>query len=83
MGERHILDEPTSALDAESEALVQEARSRLMKGRTTFAMAHQRSTVVEADHILDLKGGASAWQRETTHASWRWPAAMPRGCEGR
>jgi ATP-binding cassette subfamily B protein len=52
-----ILDEPTSALDAESEALVQEALSRLMKGRTTFAIAHRLSTVVDADRILVLKGG--------------------------
>jgi ATP-binding cassette, subfamily B, bacterial len=52
-----ILDEPTSALDAESEALVQEALARLMKGRTTFAIAHRLSTVVDADRILVLKGG--------------------------
>ncbi len=52
-----ILDEPTSALDAESEALVQEALGRLMKGRTTFAIAHRLSTVVDADRILVLKGG--------------------------
>lgn len=52
-----ILDEPTSALDAESEALVQEALGRLMKGRTTFCIAHRLSTVVDADRILVLKGG--------------------------
>jgi ATP-binding cassette, subfamily B, bacterial len=52
-----ILDEPTSALDAESEALVQEALGRLMKGRTTFAIAHRLSTVVDADRILVLKNG--------------------------
>jgi ATP-binding cassette subfamily B protein len=52
-----ILDEPTSALDAESEALVQEALGRLMKGRTTFAIAHRLSTVVDADRILVLKSG--------------------------
>jgi ATP-binding cassette, subfamily B, bacterial len=52
-----ILDEPTSALDAESEALVQEALGKLMKGRTTFAIAHRLSTVVDADRILVLKGG--------------------------
>ena len=52
-----VLDEPTSALDAESEALVQEALGRLMKGRTTFAIAHRLSTVVDADRILVLKGG--------------------------
>ncbi|MFP2899704.1 ABC transporter ATP-binding protein [Corallococcus sp. 4LFB] len=52
-----VLDEPTSALDAESEALVQEALGRLMKGRTTFAIAHRLSTVVDADRILVLQEG--------------------------
>jgi len=52
-----ILDEPTSALDAESESLVQEALSKLMKGRTVFAIAHRLSTVVDSDRILVLKGG--------------------------
>ncbi|HZH03761.1 MAG TPA: ABC transporter ATP-binding protein, partial [Myxococcaceae bacterium] len=61
-----ILDEPTSALDAESEALVQEALNRLMKGRTTFAIAHRLSTVVDADRILVLKSGQIVEQG--THA---------------
>jgi ATP-binding cassette subfamily B protein len=52
-----ILDEPTSALDAESEALVQSALARLMRGRTTFAIAHRLSTVIGADRILVLKDG--------------------------
>jgi ATP-binding cassette subfamily B protein len=52
-----ILDEPTSALDAESEALVQRALSRLTHGRTTFAIAHRLSTVVDADRIVVLKDG--------------------------
>jgi ATP-binding cassette subfamily B protein len=52
-----ILDEPTSALDAESEALVQSALARLMRGRTTFAIAHRLSTVIDADRILVLKDG--------------------------
>jgi ATP-binding cassette subfamily B protein len=60
-----ILDEPTSALDAESEALVQAALARLMKGRTTFAIAHRLSTVVGADRILVLKDGAIV--EEGTH----------------
>jgi len=52
-----ILDEATSALDAESEALVQEALARLIKGRTTIIIAHRLSTVVGADRILVLKDG--------------------------
>jgi ATP-binding cassette subfamily B protein len=52
-----ILDEPTSALDAESEAAVQEAISRLTHGRTTFAIAHRLSTVVDADSIVVMKDG--------------------------
>ncbi len=47
-----ILDEATSALDSKSEVRVQEALSRLMKGRTVFAIAHRLSTVREADMIL-------------------------------
>jgi ATP-binding cassette subfamily B protein len=52
-----ILDEATSALDAESEALVQEALGRLIRGRTTFIIAHRLSTVVSADRILVLREG--------------------------
>src|SRR5205823_13509380 len=52
-----ILDEPTSALDAESEAFVQQALAKLTKGRTTFAIAHRLSTVIDADRIVVLKEG--------------------------
>jgi ATP-binding cassette subfamily B protein len=52
-----VLDEATSSLDAESEALVQEALERLMKGRTTFVIAHRLATVVHADRIIVLKEG--------------------------
>jgi subfamily B ATP-binding cassette protein MsbA len=52
-----ILDEATSALDAESESLVTEALNRLMKGRTTFVIAHRLATVVRADLILVLDEG--------------------------
>ena len=52
-----ILDEATSALDAESELLVQEALSKLVRGRTTFVIAHRLATVVDADRILVLRAG--------------------------
>ncbi len=53
-----LLDEATSALDTESERLVQEALDRLMRGRTTFVVAHRLTTVQRADQILVFdKGG--------------------------
>ena len=52
-----ILDEATSSLDAESEAQVQEALARLMKGRTTLVIAHRLSTVRDADRIVVLDRG--------------------------
>ena len=52
-----ILDEATSALDAESERLVQQALSNLMKGRTTLVIAHRLATVRNADRIVVLDGG--------------------------
>jgi subfamily B ATP-binding cassette protein MsbA len=52
-----ILDEATSALDTESERLVQDALTRLMKHRTTFVIAHRLSTVRHADRIIVLDEG--------------------------
>jgi ATP-binding cassette subfamily B protein len=52
-----VLDEATSALDTQSERLIQDALSRLSEGRTTFAIAHRLSTVLNADQILVLEGG--------------------------
>jgi len=52
-----VLDEATSALDAESELLVQDALSNLMKNRTTFVIAHRLSTVRRADVIIALEQG--------------------------
>ena len=49
-----ILDEATSALDNESEHLVQQSLEKLMKGRTTFTIAHRLTTIRNADTILVL-----------------------------
>ena len=52
-----ILDEATSALDTESERLVQDALEKLMKTRTTIAVAHRLSTIKNADEIFVLHEG--------------------------
>lgn len=52
-----ILDEATSALDTESEKLVQEALTNLMKNRTSVVIAHRLSTIQHADQIVVLKDG--------------------------
>jgi ATP-binding cassette, subfamily B, bacterial len=61
-----LLDEATSALDAESEALVQRALERVMKGRTTLVIAHRLATVQKANRILVLDKGHIV--EEGTHA---------------
>lgn len=61
-----LLDEATSALDSESEALVQEALDRLMRGRTTLIIAHRLSTVIGADRVVVLADGRVA--EEGRHA---------------
>ena len=52
-----ILDEATSALDALTEARVQAALTEVMKGRTTFVIAHRLATIRNADRILVFQGG--------------------------
>ena len=52
-----VLDEATSALDSESEALIQEALSNLMKGRTSIVVAHRLSTIAGLDTIVVLSDG--------------------------
>ena len=52
-----ILDEATSSIDTRTEKLVQEGMDRLMKGRTTFVIAHRLSTVQNSDCIMVLEQG--------------------------
>ena len=52
-----ILDEATSSIDTRTEIKIQEAFSRMMKGRTSFIVAHRLSTIREADIILVMKEG--------------------------
>jgi ATP-binding cassette subfamily B protein len=62
-----ILDEATSSLDSESEALIQQAMERLMKGRTSIVIAHRLSTVRSLERILVFDRGEIVEQG--THTS--------------
>ena len=52
-----ILDEATSSIDTRTEVHIQEAFASLMRGRTSFIVAHRLSTIREADRILVMKDG--------------------------
>ena len=52
-----ILDEATSSVDTRTEMKIQSAFAKLMKGRTSFIVAHRLSTIREADLILVMKDG--------------------------
>ena len=52
-----ILDEATSSIDTRTELKIQNAFAKMMKGRTSFIVAHRLSTIQEADVILVMKDG--------------------------
>lgn len=71
-----MMDEATASLDSQSEGIVQQALTRLMKGRTTFVIAHRLSTIVHADKIVFIENGqvtGSGTHQELTqsHALYR------------
>lgn len=85
-----MLDEATSSLDSSSEEWVQKALENLMRGRTTLVIAHRLSTVLDADRILFIEGGALTGQgtheellethklyRSFAERQLRMPAAEP------
>ena len=62
-----ILDEATSSVDTRTELLIQHAMDKLLKGRTSFVVAHRLSTIQDADQIIVMNHGTIV---ETgTHAS--------------
>ena len=52
-----VLDEATSSVDTETERAIQKAIAAVLKGRTSFIVAHRLSTIMDADRILVLKEG--------------------------
>jgi ATP-binding cassette subfamily B protein len=70
-----ILDEPTSAIDMDTEAVIIEAMNRLMRGRTTFLIAHRLSTLQNCDAQLQIENGcliasaSGAWTPGTTSSA--------------
>ncbi len=57
-----ILDEATSSVDTQTEQIIQNALTRLLKGRTSFVIAHRLSTITSADRIVVIEGGRVAEQ---------------------
>ena len=52
-----VLDEATSSIDTETEQLIQDAIQNVLKGRTSFIVAHRLSTIRSADRILVIREG--------------------------
>ncbi len=63
-----VLDEPTSSVDTKTESVIMEAMERLMKGRTTFIIAHRLSTLENCDLRLELEKGRVASSRHCTRS---------------
>ena len=86
-----ILDEATSALDALTEAKIQAALDEVMKGRTTFVIAHRLATIRHANLILVFEGGriiesgrsTSWWRAAATSPNWRKTQFMAVAMRGR
>ena len=60
MYKRQVLDEATAFADPENESLIQEALSKLTRGKTVLMIAHRLSTVVDADLICVVEAGKIA-----------------------
>ena len=73
-----IMDEATSALDAESELAVKQHIDELLRGRTSFVIAHRLSTVRDADVILVLENGVIVERGTRRAARAAWPVSLPR-----
>lgn len=65
-----ILDEPTSSIDGKTEARIMQATEDLMRGRTTFMIAHRLNTLKNCDLILVLEQGQLVEIRETVSAAF-------------
>ena len=66
-----ILDEATSSVDTRTEVLIQRAMDNLMRGRTSFIIAHRPSTIRDADLILVLRDGNIVEQGKHEGGRWR------------
>jgi ATP-binding cassette subfamily B protein len=71
-----ILDEPTSSVDLKTEAAIVEAMERLMRGRTTFIIAHRASTLKHCDRILRLEEGRVVEFKPQSDSSAGEPTVM-------
>lgn len=71
-----ILDEPTSSVDVATEAVILEAMSRLMEGRTTFMIAHRLGTLEGCDLLVELQDGRLVETRREDASAERQPLTV-------